>query len=69
MLKRKGRLSLIGQGSELLRPSRTDEGVANAQTQQVTVIATRYLTIKVAECVQIEILKYVHIYTHPYTVL
>ena len=61
MLKRKGRLYLIGQGNEMLRPSRMDEGVANAQKQQVTVITTRYLTVKVAECVQIEILKYVHI--------
>ena len=41
-----------------------DEGVANAQKQQVTAISTRYLTVKVAECVQIEILKFVHIYIY-----
>ena len=69
MLKRKGLPYLIGQGSELLRPSTMDEGVANAQKQQVTIITTRYLTVKVAECVQIEILRYVHIYTFLYSTL
>ena len=43
-----------------------DERVAKTHQQQVTVITTGYLTVKVVESVQIDIVKYVQIYIYIY---